>query len=118
MIIYLDDILIMHQSREELILLILLVYRMFQALGLMVNMEKSQLTPKQEMEFLGFLMNSVSLHLAFPTEKMRKIQQDAQSLIQQKLVSIRDWPDLLGKPLPQQEPFGKLPCTTGLYRIQ
>jgi len=97
LIIYLDNILIMHQIREELILLIPLVCQMFQALGLMVNMEKSQLTPKQEIEFLGFLVNSLSLHLAFPPEKMRKIQQEARTLIQRQLVSIRDLARFVGK---------------------
>jgi len=45
----------------------------FEALGLMVNQEKSQMVPKQEMEFLEFQINLASLQLAFPVEKMRKI---------------------------------------------
>ncbi|XP_065895876.1 uncharacterized protein [Dysidea avara] len=95
--IYLDDILIMHHSREELTLLIPLVCQFLQALGLIVNLEKSQLTPKQEIEFLGFLVNSASFHLAFPPEKMRKIQQDARTLIQCQSVSIRDLARFVGK---------------------
>ena len=97
LIIYLDDILIMHQSREQLILLIPSVCQIFQALGLMVNREKSQLTPQQEIEFLGFLVNSASLHLAFPPKKMRKIQQDARTLINRQVVSIRDLARFVGK---------------------
>jgi len=96
MIIYLD-LLIMHDSREELTLLIPLVCQFFQALGLIVNLEKSQLIPKQEIEFLGFLVNSASLHLAFPPEKMRKIQQDARTLSQCQSVSIRDLARFVGK---------------------
>ena len=42
LIIYLDDILIMHQSREKLICLAPLIVQFFQTLGLMVNMKKSR----------------------------------------------------------------------------
>ena len=77
LIIYLDDILIMHQEKEHLMQLTSLVCKMFEALGLIVSITKSQLTPTQKIEFLGFIVNSVSLHMAFPTEKLRKIQQDA-----------------------------------------
>ena len=68
LIIYLDDILIMHQEREHLMQLTSLLCQMFEALGLIVNIDKSQLTPSQKIEFLGFLVNSVPLHLAFPSE--------------------------------------------------
>ena len=97
LIIYLDDILIMHHSREEMVQITPLVCQVFEALGLMVNMGKSQLIPQQELEFLGFLVNSVSQHLAFPTEKMRKIQQNARTLLQQQQVSIRDIARFVGK---------------------
>ena len=80
LIIYLDDIMIMHHSGEEMVQITPLACQVFEALGLMVNMVKSQLTPQQELEFLGFLVNSVSQHLVFLTEKMRKIQQNARTL--------------------------------------
>ena len=97
LIVYLDDILIMHQIREKILQITPLVCQIFEALGLMVNMEKSLLVPQQELEFLGFLVNSVSLHLAFPTEKMRKIQQNARTLMYQQQVSIRDIARFVGK---------------------
>ena len=77
LIAYLDDILIIYQIRGEILHITPLVCQMFKALGLMVNMEESLLIPQQELEFLGFLVNSVSLYLAYRTEKMRKIQQNA-----------------------------------------
>ena len=42
LIIYLDDILILHQSKEELIQLIPMICQMFEALGLVVNQKKSK----------------------------------------------------------------------------
>jgi len=48
----------------------------------MVNLEKSQMVSKQEMEFLGFQINSTSLQLAFPVERENAaIQQDARTIL-------------------------------------
>ena len=52
LIVYLDDILILHQEREKLILLIPLVCQMFEALGMVVNNGKSQLTSMQNIEYV------------------------------------------------------------------
>ena len=82
LVIYLDDILIMHHSKEELLQVVPLICQLFKALGLVVILEKSQMVPKQEMEFLGFWVNSTSLQLALLAERMRKIQQDARALLQ------------------------------------
>ena len=60
-------------------------------------MAKSQLTPTQKIEFLGFIVNSVFLHLAFPTKKLRKIQQDANSLLRKEVVSVRNLARFVGK---------------------
>ena len=43
------------------------------------------------------VVNSVSLHLAFPTEKLRKIQQDANSLQRKEVVSVRNLARFVGK---------------------
>ena len=54
LIIYLDDILILHQVKEELIQLTPLICQFLEALGLVVNQKKSLLIPQQRMEFWGF----------------------------------------------------------------
>ena len=69
LIIYLDDILIMHQNREELIELTPLICQLFEALDLVVNMKKSILVPGQLIEFLGFLVNSLTMYLILPAQK-------------------------------------------------
>jgi len=97
LIIYLDDILLMHQSKGDLAQLVSLVGQIFQALDLMVNLKKSQLAPTQEMKFLGFQVNSTSLHLALTAEKLRKVQQNARTLIHQQLVSVGDLARFVGK---------------------
>ena len=54
-IIYLDDILIMGEDPAKLNSQLELIQELFQALGLIINWEKSQLTPTREKTFLGFL---------------------------------------------------------------
>jgi len=49
------------------------------------------------MELLGFLVDTVTLQLIFPTEKLRKIQQLAQRLLYQQSVSVRDMARFVGK---------------------
>ena len=73
LVVYLDDILILHQSREELECLAPLICSLFEALGLVINTKKSILIPQQVIESLGFLINSVTLQIQMPQEKLRKI---------------------------------------------
>ena len=61
LVIYLDDLLILQQGKEELIQFIPLISQLFEALGLVVNQAKSVLIPHQRMEFLGFLVDTVTL---------------------------------------------------------
>ena len=97
LIIYLDDILILHQSKEELIQLVPMICQMLEALGLVVNQKKSILVPEQRMEFLGFLVDTANLQLIFPPEKLRKIQQLAHHILHQQNVSVRDLARFVGK---------------------
>ena len=46
---------------------------------------------------MGFLVDSVILHLIFPAEKLMKIQQLAQCLLHQQRVSVRDVARFVGK---------------------
>ena len=57
----LEDLLILHQVKEELIQLIPLISQLFEeALGLVANQTKSGSIPQQRMEFLGFLVDTVT----------------------------------------------------------
>ena len=77
LIIYLDDLLILHQDKDKLQQMVKLICQLFESLGLMVNHKKSILLPTQNLEFLGFNINSQLMQISLPQEKMRKIQQDS-----------------------------------------
>lgn len=74
----LDDLLIVHQDSDQLQQIMQLISQLFESLGLMINHKKSILSPTQRLEFLGFDINSQTMELSIPQEKMQKIQQDAR----------------------------------------
>ena len=80
---------------------------LFKALGLVINQKKSRLTPHQNMEFLGFQVDTVSLQLIFPAKKLRKMQQLAQHLLHQPRVLVRDLVKFVGRPQLPHGLYGK-----------
>ena len=58
LIIYLDDLLIMAESHDQALHHAATTLSLLEGLGFVVNYQKSQLLPSQEIEFLGFLIDS------------------------------------------------------------
>ena len=79
LIIYLEDILIMIESYDLALQHAASALNFLEGLGFIVNYQKSQLKPCQELEFLGFLINSNTLSLQLPGEKLRKIRKNVRS---------------------------------------
>ena len=97
LIIYLDDMLFMHVNREQLEAMAPMIVSLFKALGLMLNKVKSLLIPTQLIEFLGFQINSCNLRLSLPLKKGKKIQQDANKLLQRQALSAKEPAIFIGK---------------------
>ena len=72
-IIYLDDMLLMARSKEELIQNRDTLIYLLQHLGFVINKKKSSLSPSQTIEFLGLEINSMLMSLSLPQEKLVKI---------------------------------------------
>ena len=67
-----------------------LLQELFQALGLVINKEKSQLTPTQEIIFLRFQISTKLMSISLPAEKIRKIAQDPNKPLGRNAVSERE----------------------------
>ena len=76
LIIYLDDMLIMTQSREIVLQHASTALDLLQGLGFMINYLKSVLVPSTKMQFLGFVVDSLTLSLALPRDKIRNIRKE------------------------------------------
>ena len=95
-IMYIDDILIMAESeilaKEHTVGLIHL-----ENLGFVIKYLKSQLTPTQGIEFLGFVINSNTMELKLPGEKIKKIRAETRRLANQTEPKALALSRLLGK---------------------
>ena len=87
MIIYIDDILIMADSpsvvKEHTAALIYLL----ENLGFIVNYPKSLLSPTQEIEILGFIVNSVAMEIKVPGNKIKQIRSEAKKHSWKRMVA-------------------------------
>ena len=96
MVIYLDDMLFLSQKEEELLRWRSLVLDLLENLGFLVNYPKSSLTPSQKIEFLGFWLNTATLQLLLPKDKLSKTVKEAQNLLQADTASARQLAQLIG----------------------
>ena len=67
-----------------------------EALGFLVNYHKLQLTPVQEVEYLGFLISSMHKELQLPRAKVDQIKSEAAQVLSQEEASARQLAQLIG----------------------
>ena len=97
LIIYLDDILIMASSKEELIAARDTTIFLFHHLGLTINHEKSEFDPTNLIEFLGVMVDSQAMTLSLPVEKVQKLRKLCQNTLTSKEVTLQELCSLIGK---------------------
>ena len=97
LIIYLDDLLFMNSDKEGLLQDMATARFLLENLGFVINFEKSMFVPSQQLEFLGFLVNSQDMTLRLPDYKVESIKNLCASLLRQSVVSVRELSRLIGK---------------------
>ena len=95
-LIYLDDFLLLAQTKEEATRNTQMLVALLQSLGFTVNLKKSSLTPTQMITFLGFNIDSRSLIIALPVTKVQKIMECCQNLTTPPTVILRSVASLIG----------------------
>ena len=94
---YLDDSFIIGDTYLDCKAAVLCSVDIFSKLGFQVHPEKSQFIPKQEVEFLGFLINSKSMTVKITEKKQQKIISLAENLLKNpKQNTIREVSKFLG----------------------
>ena len=93
---YIDDCIFMANSAEELIRNVGYAMWVFDCLGLTINVAKSSLVPSQEMEFLGFLLNSVNMTVMLTPSKKEKIRGLGCDIVRKGTVVIRKLASFIG----------------------
>ena len=95
--IYIDDLLILGDSKEECAATARAAQDLLIDLGAIVNKEKSNLMPAQEAEYLGFTINSRDMKISAPTKKIINTTKAIRATLNKTRVTARHLASILGK---------------------
>ena len=93
---YLDDWLILAQSKEELISHKIALLSHLESLGLSVNWDKSSLIPSQFISFLGIELDSVAMTARLSEQRARCVRHLAASVQKGRYLPLKRFQRLLG----------------------
>ena len=118
-IIFLDDMLIMGQSKEELVDQVGEILQFLQLLGFVINQETSVLSLSHTIQFLGFMVDSALMMIFLPQEKVEDIAKACQAALLQGTLSVRDLSRLIGQMSATMRAILPAPlCYRNLQRIK
>ena len=93
---FLDDFFVLAVTSAQAALHTTWTIKLMQWLGLKINFEKSQLTPLQEIEHLGVLLDLRRLTLALPLDKVERLLLVCQISVNNLFISRRELESLVG----------------------
>ena len=96
-VIYFDDLLILHQNRAELRHQFQLVMTLLMNLGFQIKLEKCSSAPTQVIVFLGACLNSTNMSVSVPQEKFNLLQSECQNILKARHCSVLQLAALLGR---------------------
>ncbi len=96
-IIYIDDLLLIADSKRQAERDRDLVLKLFKTYGLQVNLGKSELEPSQRREFLGVIFDSTSMTVAVAPHRRLAFKRNAKRLLKRGCASARHTAQLLGQ---------------------
>ena len=95
-ICYLDDFLIVAQTHSECIQALNELLCLLRRLGFQINYKKLE-GPTQKITFLGIVLNSITMTLSIPGEKLEDVASTMKSFMSCRKVTKRDIQSLVGK---------------------
>ena len=93
---YLDDSLILAQSRDQSLAHRDFVLDLLASLGFLVNLDKSDLTPTKSSLFWGLLWDTVAMSSSLPLDKIAKLVASALALLSRPAPSCLSLQKFLG----------------------
>ena len=91
-----DDILIQGSSPSLVYLHAQGAALLIMVLGWSLNWKKSDFIPKQRTTHLGFVVDSVSMTVSCPADKIARLQSSCRNLMVARVVSVHDAERILG----------------------
>lgn len=95
-LIYIDDLIIVASSVRECNEQARYAVQFLSELGFTVNMEKSHLVPKTQVEFLGFILDSKKMEVYLPPKKSQIILTRIEELLANTQPTIRQVSSMVG----------------------
>ena len=86
---FIDDLINIGDSYEACVINVLDTISIMHSVGFVVHPEKSSLIPKQQIVFLGFVIESTTMTLTLTPERKRKIIKGCETLLNDKKLNIR-----------------------------
>jgi len=84
-------------SKEEAKRHLATAMELFVALGFIINMIKITLPPTQELEFLGFLLNSHIMTITLPVHKLHALGKMVRQVTDLRRMIVQELASWLGK---------------------
>lgn len=94
--LYLDDFLLIANSKQECLLNVNTTLEFLERLGLIVSYKKSELIPSKVVKYLGMIYNTEKMIVTIPKEKKEAIVKWASKLLCKSSCKIRDLAKFLG----------------------
>ena len=95
--VYLDDLLIIADSPEELLKAVDVTQSLLRSLGFSISLKKSTLIPSHNITFLGFALKSTLMRVTLPVDKTVSLQKSLAHIKTQHQPLIRQFATLVGK---------------------
>ena len=96
LVIYLDDLLFLNATKEGVLADLAVAVNLIESLGFLINWAKSVVDPCQVMEYLGIVVDSLSLSFALPVRKVVAVQSMCRKALEADKVSLRTVASILG----------------------
>ena len=97
LIVYIDDILVMAESETLLKDHTAGIIYLLENLGFIINLPKSLLEPTKTIDFLRFLLDSTTMELKLPGDKIKSLRGEARRILTANRITALDLSSLLGK---------------------
>ena len=94
---YLDDMYLLGKTYRECVDNVIDSVQVVDSLGFVAHPDKSTFIPLQQLEFLGFILNSVEMTIRLTQEKATRLQTACNILLTNPSPTIRDLARVLGK---------------------
>ena len=96
-VIYIDDMLLLHQQSKVLQRMFAQVVAFLEKLGFLVKIEKCSVAPSQCIVFLGAKLDSTTMTISLPQPKLSTILDTCQVLLAQGCVPMKTLSTLIGR---------------------